>query len=522
MSIDSFDIATATKEEFLAAYQVLQEQFHQQLQIKDKKILALESRIQWLERQVFGIKSERLLPQDSTQVPLFELPKELEQTPPAETVTVTAFERSARKSPTIISEEKLRFGENVPVDEVVIFPKEIEGLSEDAYEVIGEKITERLCYIPIQYRVKRTIRKTVKLKEKLLTAPAPSAVIEKSFADVSFLSGLITDKFQYHLPLYRQHQRMQKAGVNVSTGQVTKLVHRSLELLEPIYNAVVSGIISSETVCMDETSIKAGRKKQGVMQTAWFWTVATDRQVAFVYSSSRSHQIVSQILGSHCKKLISDGYAAYSSYQKSRAIEKNGTTVIHAQCWAHVRRYFFEAREHSPPEAEKALLLIGELFEIERNAKNLELEAVAALRREKSGPIVEQFFSFLEQLWFNQMLNGTSLLGKAVQYAKNSEASLRQFISHPDIPLSNNQVERAIRPVAIGRKNWLFCWSEVGAKYAAIAFTLVECCKMHRIDPFEYLVDVLDRIDTHPAKDIHLLTPHLWIEHFSSKIHNAA
>jgi hypothetical protein len=276
---------------------------------------------------------------------------------------------------------------------------------------------------------------------------------------------------------------------------------------------------------MDETPIKAGRKKQGVMQKAWFWTVAAEGQgVAFVYSSSRSNQVVGQILGEHCKKFITDGYAAYDIYQKFReeSLSESASPVVHARCWAHTRRKFFEAKEHSPPEADNALRIIGKLFEIEAKAKKLELEDTAALRREQSRALVDEFFDYLHALWFQKMLDGTSLLGKAVQYARNAESGLREFLSHPDIPISTNDVERAIRPVAIGRKNWLFCWSEVGAKYAAIAFTLVECCKMNGVDPFEYLSDVLVRIDSHPARDVHLLTPRLWKTHFKSSRNNAA
>jgi transposase len=524
----SLDLKNATKSEILQAYEesvlankVLQESFEQAHDSYQKKVENLErtvqtyerdlefckSRIKWFERQVFGVKSERLLPQDSRQGTLFDVPT----TEPAPTVTVKAFERSCRKNPTEMDEgEKTRFSENVPVDEVVLLPKEVEGLPEDAYEVIGEKVTERLAYTPVQYRVKRTIRKTVKLKEEIFTAPAPQAVIERSFADVTLLAGLITDKFQYHIPLYRQHQRMERSGVSITRGHLTKLGQRSLELLEPVYQCTLSLIISSDSVSMDETPVKAGRKEKGVMKTAWFWPVLADGQVAFVYSSTRSHKVVSEVLGKHCKKLLSDGYSAYGAYKTSRP------DLVHAQCWAHVRRKFFEAREHSPPECERVLHLIGTLFHIEQKAKGRELEEIAALRREESLPVVEEFFSYLEILWFNNMLDSTSLLGKAVQYARNAEQELRQFLACPDIALSNNEVERAIRPVALGRKNWLFCWSELGAKHAAMAFTLIECCKMQGVDPFTYLVDVLQRIDSHPAKDVHLLTPKLWKTHFGN------
>lgn len=500
----SINVATASREELICRITEL-----------DDRVCFLENRVEWFKRQLFGVKSEKLIWQDPKQSTLFEVSEE----PPVENTTVKAYERGARRNPTDASDlDGIRFDETVPVDEEVIWPKEVEGLSADAYEVIGEKITQRLAQTPVQYRIKRTIRKTVKLRETktLHTAPAPAAVIERSFADVTLLAGLITDKFQYHLPLYRQHQRLEASGVHISRGHLTKLVHRSLELLEPVYYSILSAVTTSETVSMDETPIKASRKERGKMKTAYFWPVYAEEQVAFVYSSSRGHRVIADILGQGCKKLLSDGFSAYEAYARDRQ------DLIHAQCWAHVRRQFFEAKEHSPPEAEQALSLIRLLFEIEAKVNNCDDPTRLQVRREESLSITDSFFSYLHQLWFEQQIDRSSLLGKAVAYARERQSGLTHFLRHPDIPLSNNHVERAIRPVALGRKNWLFCWSEIGAKYAAIAFTLVESCKLHAIDPWQYLVDILQRIDSHPARDVHLLTPKLWKEHFAEDVNNAA
>lgn len=479
------------------------------------EIANLKARVAWFERQVFGQKTERLLPQDPCQSTLFDVP----ETPPAEPTSVKSYERSARKNPSNTGiENGVRFDESVPVDEVIVYPEEVKGLAAGAFEVIGEKVTERLVQIPTQYRVKRTIRKTIKLKEQhtLHTAPAPASVIERSFADVSFLAGMVTDKFQYHLPLYRQHQRLTAAGVHVSRGHLTTLTHRTLELLEPIYYAILSAITTSEFVSMDETPIKAGRREKGQMKTAYFWPVFAQDDVAFVYSSSRGHKVVAEVLAKGCKKLLSDGYSAYERYAESRQ------ELVHAQCWAHVRRKFFDAKEHSAPECENVLRCIRLLFEIEQSAQDAEPETILSIRREHSLGVVNELFTYFDKLWFEQMVDKVSLLGKAVAYARKREQALRQFLHHPDIPLSNNHVERAIRPVALGRKNWMFCWSEVGAKYAAIAFTLIECCKLHEVDPWRYLIDVLQRIDSHPARNVHQLTPNHWKAMVDADVKDAA
>ena len=469
-----------------------------------KKVENQQVQLDWFQRQYFGSKSERLIPQDPNQLSLFPVPP----TPPKEKVTVKEFERQVRRDKTEVSDEKeIRFDDSVPVVEHIILPKEVEGLAETEYEVIGEKVTTRLKQIPCSYSVERTIRKTVKIKatKVLHTAPAPDAVIERSYADVSLLSGMIVDKFQYHLPLYRQHQRMTNSGVNVSRPNLTKLVHRSLELLEPVYLSILSGICSSEIIAMDETPIKAGRTVAGKMQKAYFWPVMAEDEVAFIYSSSRSSEVIKDNIGKNCKVLLSDGHSAYEKF-----ISDNND-IKHAQCWAHVRRKFFEAKEHSPIECEKVIDLIRTLFQVEEDIKKEETqEQILQKRRILSLPVVDELFLYLHKLWFEDLINKDSFLGKAVFYAKEREKGLRCYIDNPGVDISNNKIENMLRPIAIGRKNWLFCWSEVGAKYAAIAYTLIQNCKLHKVNSWQYLNDVLVQIDSHPARDVHLLTPKNW------------
>jgi transposase len=482
--------------------------YNQNIISLENKLVQAISQLDWFKRQYFGSKSERLIPQDSDQLSLFAVPP----TPPKESVTVKAFERQVRRNKTELSDENiLRFDESVPVVEHVIFPKEVEGLAETEYEVIGEKVTTRLKQIPCSYSVERTIRKTVKIKstKTLHTAPAPDAIIERSFADVSLLSGLIVDKFQYHLPLYRQHQRMSNSGVNVSRSNITNLVHRTLELLEPVYLSILSGICSSEIIAMDETPIKAGRKVAGKMQTAYFWPVMAEDDVAFIYSNSRSSNVIKENIGKSCKVLLSDGYSAYEKF-----IADN-SQIEHAQCWAHARRKFFEAQDHSPKESQKALDLIRMLFKVEEEITNQETEEqILQKRRTLSLPVIEELFLYLHKLWFEELIDKDSLLGKAVFYAKEREKGLRCYLDNPGVDISNNKIENMIRPIAIGRKNWLFCWSEIGAKYSAIAYTLIQNCKLHKVNSWDYLNDVLVRIDSHPARDVNLLTPKNWKQKF--------
>jgi transposase len=509
----SLDLQTSSKEEIFNAF-LLKEKEVETLQQKN---ISLQQQLDWFRKQVYGQKTERLIPQDPKQTTIFDVP----ETPPAESVTVKEYERNTRKNPTDASDnDKVpRFDDSIPVDEEIVYPAQVKGLTEGTeFVVIGQKETVKLVQIPTQYRIKKTIRKTVKLlkEETIHTAPAPSSAIEGSFADETFLAGLITEKFLYHMPLCRQHQKLERMGVHVSRIHLTRLVHRSLELLEPIYYSILSSVISSEMIAMDETPIKAGKgKKKGTMNNAYFWPVFGGGNIAFYYSSSRSKKVIVEILeppdaknkdGKQYKILLSDGYAAYDAYAKSRE------NVTHACCWAHVRRKFFDARSYSAEQCEHAIGIIRKLFQIEEEISDFDVFEKLQARQERCSPLIDQFFEWVNEQYYQNMVLKDSPLGKALTYSLKLEQELTQFLIYADLPISNNAVERSIRPVAVGRKNWLFCMTEVGAKYTAIAYTLIECCKLHGIDPWHYFVDVLRRIDRHSARDVHLLQPLHWKE----------
>jgi len=221
----------------------------------------------------------------------------------------------------------LLWPEVVTVEEIKITNPDAEGLSEDAYDVIGQKASYRLAQRPGIYVILKYTRDVIKLKDvqkdepKLSCPSLPAEVFEKSHADVSFLAGLIIDKFQYHLPLYRQHQRLTCAGIEVSRGWLSKLVHRCGDLLEPIFNALVESIRGSRVKLIDETPIKAGRKKKGKMRNAYFWPVmGGEKEIAFFYFDSREHRHVFTALCAtpgDTSVIVSDGYGAYKAYAKA-------------------------------------------------------------------------------------------------------------------------------------------------------------------------------------------------------------
>ncbi len=475
----------------------------------------LSQQLEWLKRQLFGRKSERrICDSDGRQLTLGELSRaeELDNA----VIEVPAHRRRRRNVGTAVK-EKLRFDPSVPVQEIVLQPEGWDEADRENYEQIGEKITSRLAQRPGSYVVLRFVRPVYKMKsdETIHRAPAPPAVLEKSCADVSFLAGLLIDKLTYHLPLYRQHQRLSACGVHLARSTLTNLFHRTAALLEPVYQAQVRSILSSDVLAMDETPIKAGRKKRpppGKMKTGYFWPIYGDRdEVVFPFSNSRGGTLIRELLRGYEGKLLTDGYEVYDRYVKS----VNG--IVHAQCWSHTRRHFEKAESAEPRQAGRALDLIGELYQLDTKlkAKTLTPEKILAWRGEHMKSVVDSFFEHLRSTLDEEILLPKNPFTKASRYALSREKSLRVFLEYPDVPIDTNHIERTIRPIALGRKNWLFCSTEVGALYVGIAQSLLFTCRLHGVDPYAYLVDVLQRIETHPAKDVEQLTPRLWKERFA-------
>jgi transposase len=474
----------------------------------------VEQQLRWFKQQLFGRKSERQIPDpDPSQLCLGE--RLAPEDPPAlSQTTVRAHARRKRIEREAPDESGLRFDDSVPVKTIEIPNPALEGLPADARTEISEKISYRLGQEPGAYVVLKIVRKVIKRADtgELCCPPAPPAVLEKSYADVSLLAGVLVDKFRYHLPLYRQHQRLEAAGIRVGRASLTGWAARAIELLEPIYHAQMGSILTSRVLAMDETPIRAGRKARGKMHTGYFWPVYGDQhEVAFPYAPSRAKQHAEQILGSYCGTLLSDGYDAYARYAERKQ------DLVHALCWVHARRGFVKAQDVEPVRAQKALDFIAALYEQEEQirGRGLEAEDKLRMRAEQSKPIVEALFAWLEQELVESALLPTNPFTKAAVYARQRRTGLEVFLADPDVPLDTNHLERALRVIPMGRKNWLFCWTELGAQQVGQIQSLLTTCVLHEIDPYTYLVDVLQRIDRHPHSQVDQLTPRLWKHHFA-------
>jgi transposase len=330
--------------------------------------------------------------------------------------------------------------------------------------------------------------------------------------DVSFLAGMLIDKFCYHLPLYRQHQRLRQAGIQLSRSSLTTWASRAIDLLKPIVDAQHRHLLQSRVLAMDETPIKAGLKKKGKMRQAYFWPMyGEDDEMVFCYAPSREHHHVERILGEYTGTLLSDGYEAYSAYAATRE------QVTHAECWSHCRRGFERAQESEPTASAEALALIGVLYHHEEVIRERQLSGKEKLayRTEHSEPVVRAFWGWCDDQCHRPDLLPSSPLSKALKYAMARQASLQVFLSDPELPIDTNHLERGLRPIPLGKKNWLFAWTEIGAERIGLIQSLLVTCRLQGVDPYAYLVDVLQRISEHPASEALDLTPRVWKTKFS-------
>lgn len=489
-----------------------------------QQIQTLQHQLEWFKRQLFGSKSERFAPMpDPQQLHLGQvLGQDLPVPPRSEgggEQQVPSHTRRRPRSDFADDSASAPFFDDskVPVLTIEVPNPETKDLGPDQYEVVGEKTSHRLAQRPGSYVVLKYVRPVVKVlsTQTLHCPPAPLGVIEGSRADVSFIVGLLVDKFAWHLPLYRQHQRLVAAGFKLSRPWLTQLVQQGAQLLEPIYEAQLDSIRKSRVKAMDETPIKAGRAGPGKMNAAYFWPIYGEHdEVCFPFFDSRRHENVEQALGLQQPGeavLLSDGYQAYASYAKK-------VGVTNAQCWAHSRRGFFEAQGAEPHAAAEALRQIGKLYDIEREIRkrNLKGENKRLHRLTHSKPLVDAFFDWVDRQFEQQGLLPSNPLTKALAYVRERRAGLEVFLGDPEVPMDTNHLERALRAIPMGRRNWLFCWTEVGAEHAGIVQSLIATCRLHDIDPYTYLVDVLQRVGEHSASRVAELTPRLWKQHFAA------
>ncbi|MBX3463279.1 MAG: IS66 family transposase [Planctomycetes bacterium] len=384
---------------------------------------------------------------------------------------------------------------------------------------LGEKVFEELDYQRAQLRVIRHVQPIYGLpaeeqkhrKDAPVMADLPPRPLERCAASANLLAWLLTQKFANHLPLHRQEAIFGRDGLRLPKQTLCDWTLASGEVLRPIVDRLLQLVCSGVVLQLDDTPVmcQAGRGEPNFR--AYLWTFVNPQVNAVVYrfTAGRASQLLADEIGAFRGLLIGDGYSGNRA-----AADKASGDIVVGGCWAHVARKFREAEAESPGTAKLLGDDIRALYAVEREADDAQLdrEGRAALRRQTSRPILATIFSRTRRL--RSGFSDAGDMAKAMDYVRNQRKALRQFLREGLAPIDNNACERSIRPVAIGRKNWLFAGSMRGGRAAAVIYSLVESCKLASVDVVRYFADVLVRVATHPANRIDELLPANWAARF--------
>lgn len=484
------------KEEIIALHK-------QQLQEKDLQLLKLQHELFQLKKLVFGSRSERFQPQDPGQL---ALALNSEQLPAAPTLPVLQISYQ-RQSASLAKKHpgRLPLPAHLPRKQVLLEP---EGVDTSLWKRIGQEITEELDYVPCRLFVRQYVRPKYAHPsgEGVLIADLPQRPIPKAIAGPALLAHIISSKFINHLPVYRQAQQFKREGVSLAPSTINDWIKASCQLLEPLYQVLRQQVLASDYLQVDESPIQVLEKdKKGSSHRGYHWVyhAPEKRLVLFDYRRGRGREGPTELLQYFRGYLQTDGYTVYEDFAG-----KEGVLLL--GCMAHARRKFVEAEKNDPQRAAYVLGQLQKLYALERKGKEEQLseQVFLTLRQEQAAPILEQLKAWLLENY--QQVMPKSPIGQAIAYALARWEKLSAYLQHVRLQIDNNLVENAIRPLALGRKNYLFCGSHDGAGRAAMLYSFMGTCKIHQINPQVWLTDVLERIAAHPVNKLQGLLPGSW------------
>jgi len=455
-----------------------------------------------LKRLIFGQKRERfVLEPNQQQLSFLALAVDHGAAPvKTEQISYTRIQQTAkRKLPA-----RQPIPAHIPRKEIVIEPDEdVTGLKK-----IGEEVTEELEFEPGTLYVNRYIRpKYARPKDQgIAIGLLPSRPIEKGIAGPGLLAHMMISKYVDHLPVYRQRQQFKRYGIDLAESTLYDWIKASADVIMPLVELQRQRVLQAHYLMVDETPIHVlDREKPGTTHQGYYWVYYTPlgREAFFDYQKSRSRDGPNTQLKDFSGYLQSDGYSGYNEVA-ARA------SVISVGCMTHARRYFVEAAESDEERANWMLFRLQALYAIERYARTnqLSFEKRHKLRQNDAAPVMAEMKEWLDVESLKVLPK--SAMGKAIGYMLNQWPRLEKYLTDGQLEIDNNLVENAIRPVALGRKNYLFAGSHKGAKRAAAIYTLVSNAKLQDIEPFTYMRDVLNRISDHPFRKLDELLPCNW------------
>lgn len=478
---------------------------NEQLKIENK---LLNEKIQFLMKKLFGKSSEKLNP-DQMQLALEEL-SELRQALEATAgETVDEEEKPAGRSKHKPFEARLP--KDLPTETVVIVPEEVKA-NPELYKKIGEERLVELDVVPTRFFRREIIREKYKRRDDRrqppVIAPAPKRLIENSPASVGLIVHIILSKFCDHLPLYRQEQIFKsRYGVELSRKVMGNWMYLTAQWLSLIHEALRDEIRATGCIQLDETPVQyidpgTGRCSKGYL---WGGYAPSIKTVIYDWHASRAADCLDKMLAGYSGLAQSDGYAAYESWTDA-ADPAQRDAITQAACWAHARRKFKDAESY--PRSLDVLAEIRKLYRIEEHLREHPELDRSELRREKATKILKRIKAILDEEKPRQLPQ--SAFGKAVNYTLKLWDKLTVYVEHSELELDTNLMENAIRPIALGKKNWLFFGSRDSGQSAAILYSLIETCRKQQINPADYLRDVLTALPTMPSDEVASWTPMQW------------
>ena len=490
---------------------------------KNAEIKKLSDTLLWLRRKVFGKMSEKNLPLDPDQLLLFEqehltdeerarLDKEVEAAEQQMTKTITVKVKPSRRDLDTTG---------LPTEVIDIYPDgttDENGKLKDEYVEIGTDESSRLEHIAAKTYIKKTVIHKVMLKSdsnnktpedrRIICARLPLAPVNRCMAGASVLADIIIGKFMYHLPFYRQIQQYKESGITISDSTMGGWYEAAVEKLKHLYDILRQHILQSEYIQIDESVLPVIDSEKHKARKGYEWCVrdAIRGAVMFYYDrGSRGGKVAREILGAYKGAVQCDGYDAYDQF------EKNDNITVYG-CWAHARRKFVDALNESNRLATEALCLIRKIYKVESDADKAGLNADE--RKEQrlkiSYPTIRLFETWMKETYLKVLPN--SKMGDAIEYTYSLLPRLSRYVNDGRINIDNNLIENAIRPLALGRKNYLFCGNDASAYRAAIVYSLISTCKAVDVDPRTWMEDVLRKIPYYQRdqRDLAELLPFNW------------
>jgi transposase len=491
------------------------QELSKQLQSSQRNIKMLQHQVEQLLRRVYGRRSEKL---DPNQLMFDDLILKTFDQPIAQPPELPVEQKAERKKPRTT---KRRHPGRIPIPEhlerveiVLDIPEEDKVCPETGKPLkkIGEEVSEKLEYRPGKLIVNVYKRPKYGSPDSMasgqvgvITAPMPDHPIEKCKADVGLISHIIVSKFADHLPLYRQDGIFQREGVNIPRGTQTSWILQTYEAILPLEQELKRAVLERDILFTDDSIIPLQVKGNGRVKKARLWVYvrggAGPPLSVYDFSQDRSKKRPLNFLGDYQGYIHADAYSGYDEL-----FRKEG--VIEVGCWVHARRKFDEAASSRPQEATEIMALIAQLYKLEAEWTDMEPEDRTRQRQHHARPIIDGIFSRIEEL--RPATLPSEPLRKAIDYALNQREALCRYLDNGHLKPDNNTAENAIRPLALGRKNWLFAGSERGARATALFLGLIQSCKACDVNPWEYLDDMLRRIMSHPVNCLRELLPDQW------------